>query len=378
MTHQISSLKQICLIGAFPPPVYGASLVNAKINTAIKRYLSRKFNLNHDINIVKINLAPPSLKRDWYVRLSRTTSILAGVFSFLKFLISNLIHKEDTSVYIGLSGGYGQIYEVLFTLLARLFHAQIFLHHHSYAYLDRKFLPTDLLTRVAANATHIVLCQDMEAKLRQMYNSVDHVSVLSNSAFISTNLAISPKTSLQTIGFLSNIAPEKGIFEFLDVMEQLQNQQIECKALIAGPFQDQVVETQVMSRLANLDNTIYVGAKYGDEKVAFLQAIDLLLFPTKYVNEAEPLTIYEAMSFAVPAIAFDRGCISCMIGSDTGLVISQSEDFVTRAVTQIKLWQDSPASFQQISAQALAKLASMCQSNRDRLAELLGQIVISG
>lgn len=385
MEHQTSLNKiynQIYLIGAFPPPVYGVSQINEAISTEISKYISQyeiKHNIKQDANVFKINLAPPSLERDWRNRLSRATHIFKGLLSFLRLLIARKKDAKPLSVYIGLSGGYGQVYEVLFALLARLFHAQIFLHHHSYAYLDRKFLPTDLLTKVATNAFHIVLCQDMSTKLKHLYKSVHHVFVLSNSGFIARNskVAIS-KTSLQTIGFFSNITPEKGIFEFLDVVEKLKKENIACKALIAGPFQDRAIEAQVKEKLSSLDNAVYVGAKYGDDKAAFLQTIDLLLFPTQYLNEAEPLTIYEAMSFAVPTIAFDRGCIRCTIGTDAGLVISQSEDFASRTVTQIKLWQDSPSLFQEISAHALAKFDVMCQSNRERLAELLGKIAISG
>jgi len=361
---------RICLIGALPPPVYGVSQVNAEM---------QKLLTQAQVNLSIIDLAPDSLERNWQVRLARFRKIIAGLYSLMGILRQSQKLDQKLSIYIGLSGGFGQLYEALFIALARLFQVQIFLHHHSYAYLNRKFLPTQLLTRLAGiDSIHIVLCKNMERELVHLYKSVSHTFILSNIVFIRSNISspvdLKPKVALKIIGFLSNIAPEKGIMEFLDVVEQLEKNGVEYKALIAGPFQDREIEAQVIARLSQLSHTEYVGAKYGDDKTTFFQAIDLLLFPTKYANEAEPLTIYEAMSFGVPTIAFGRGCIDCAIDSSTGLVIDRSEDFATKAVNQIEFWQDSPQLFHQTSVNVLEKFTDLCQSNQNKLAELLQKL----
>jgi glycosyltransferase involved in cell wall biosynthesis len=351
---------QVVLIGAFPPPLHGVSFVNAEIQKSL---------LQSNITPFLINIAPHSLERKWYVRLSRITTIFLGLHTFLQVLMPG----KKVNVYIGLSGGYGQIYESLFIILARIFRSRLFLHHHSYAYLNRKYLPSTILTNLAgSDATHIVLCQDMETQLRDKYKSVGNTFVLSNIVFTQVqSIQNDPNPCLKTIGFLSNISPAKGIFEFLDAIKQLEQEGIEYQALIAGPFQDEVIEKEVKERLSTINNAIYVGAKYGDEKLEFFKSLDLLLFPTKYANEAEPITIYEAMSFGIPVISFGRGCIGCTINPSVGLIVEQSADFTTSAVTQIKAWQSSPSSFQEIIANTLENFSQNHKNNQDKLIEIL-------
>lgn len=315
----------VCLVGAQPPPVHGMAMVNA--------YIANRLTLMES-HVVLVDLSPSSLSRRRLSRIWRIRKVFRGLAQ------SVMTRTSWSTMYIGLSGGVGQIYEIFFVILARCLSKRIFLHHHSFAYLDKPALITRLMTMMGGkSATHIVLCEKMGRTLKLKYPTVQRVFILSNTAVMEAVPRDRVfKSKLQTIGYLSNICKEKGIHHFLDVLESLYSQGISMRGIIAGPFQDDEIKMNVMNRISCLPQVEYVGPKYGEDKREFFSEIDILLFPTRYVNEAEPLTVYEALAEGVPVIAWDRGCISEMLPFEAGLVVGREDDFVKTAVKQIVHW----------------------------------------
>jgi hypothetical protein len=64
-------------------------------------------------------------------------------------------------------------------------------------------------------------------------------------------------------------------------------------------------------------------------------------FPTNYIYEAQPLVIFEAMSYGVPVIAADRGYIAEMIGS-AGTVVPRNLDIVDTVITILRTFIEHP------------------------------------
>ena len=346
--------QRLFMVGAFPPPVGGMAVVNGAVRAQLEEM---------GIPLVVINVAAPSLDRSPFSRLGRLPNVLRGM---LRFGIR--AHGRET-FYMSISGGFGQLYEVVFLLLARLHGMRIFLHHHSYAYLDQYNTLTSLLMSVAGSgATHIVLSNGMVSKLLGTYHQARRVIAISNVALLMEETASSavPHQALVTIGFLGIISAEKGVFEFLAVVEKLAAIDKSVRAVLAGPFQDSEIERLVLDRLTRLRSVDYVGPKYGPSKAAFFREIDVLLFPTRFVNEAEPLTIHEAMMHGVPVIAYGRGAIGEIVSSVYGLVIDPAHDFVDRAVAQLLAWRESPPVLQQSSKAARERFLAICAENKGR------------
>lgn len=344
----------VFMVGAFPPPVHGM----AAVNEAVRKQLERI-----GIPIEGINIAAPSQNRSLTARLARLPTALRGIMRF------GIRARRRETLYMSISGGFGQLYEVLFLLLARLHGMRIFLHHHSYAYLDQRKALTRMLAYVAGSgATHIALSDGMAARLKRTYLQAKRVVAISNAILLldEAGISVSPHQMLAKIGFLGSIAAEKGIFEFLAVAEKLQAIGIPVQALLAGPFQDSEIERRIRERLTRLRSVEYVGPKYGQDKVAFFREIDVLLFPTRYVNEADPLTIHEAMMHGVPVIAYGRGAIGEIVSSVCGLVIDPGQDFVNLAVGQLQVWSKSPQVLQQASKAARKRFLAICAENKER------------
>lgn len=365
--HSIDSGKtapnigRVIMIGPFPPPVNGMALCNAAMRTYFK-----------DIGLepITIDLSAKTLNRAWHARISRAPKVFLSLLRFFK------LRPESRDIfYLSPSGSYGQIYDILFSVLARLGGSQIFFHHNSYAYLTEQNKIAGLLISIAGKkATHIVVCDDMAEKLTHLYHSAGNTFVLSNVAAIRTYYQPIQlyRRSLKKIGFLGNISSSKGIFEFMDVMKRFSkdNQGTDIKGLIAGPFEDEIVENKVRAIIKDLPNVSYVGPKYGSEKGRFLGEIDVLLFPTKYVNEADPLTIHEAMATGLPVIAWQRGCIESVLDAGAGLVIKQSDDFVRLAVERLLLWNSYTAEYRRASESAYKRSLSLRNHYQKKMNQL--------
>jgi glycosyltransferase involved in cell wall biosynthesis len=204
----------------------------------------------------------------------------------------------------------------------------------------------------------------MGRKLAERYElNQDRVEVLSNAAFYGpatelVQVAAIGKTPI-CIGFLSNITFAKGLVEFFDVLTELHRLAVPYSAYIAGPVSPDV-RTTLDRLLAKTRHVNYLGPLYDEEKSKFYKRLDVLLFPTKYVNEAEPLVIHEAMQSGVHVIACARGAIPEMLSRSAGLAFDESS-FVMSAAAAIRAFNLDRTGL------ALAQRLSYEQAHRLRL-----------
>jgi len=351
------------MVGAFPPPVRGMPVVNAAVRDRL---------IAAGAGLTIINLSAPNLGRALVARLARLPKVLVGISQLA--LIPRL--KGDT-FYISVSGGMGQLYEIAFVIMARLRRMRLFIHHHSFAYLNKPSMITRALIKVSGSSTvHITQCMRMVERIKSIYGAT-RVLPISNAVFLVRRhpSEVVAKQRLEVLGFISNIAAEKGVFEFLDLLREAESLELPIRGVLAGPFQDSETEQRVRARLLQLPNVEYVGPKYGSDKDAFYSRIDALIFPTQYMNETEGIVNHEAMSVGVPVIASGRGCIPEFIGTDCGKVIEQSRPFVPVAIEHISNWIDDPSSFAVASKGALARFSEIYAQNEKRWEDLLRDIV---
>ena len=333
--------SQVCLVGMFPPPLHGMSLINEYVKNCISASASP----------LVIDFSPRNLDRSFKVRFGKIFRVIRCFFQLLSYLIAGRVG----SVYLGLSGGNGQSYDAVFAGISRVFGRNLYLHHHSYQYLNHFRWLTKLLFAIAGKeAVHIVACDKMACDLKQLYPVVNKIRIISGIAALEVwNSEVRHRDRIQSIGFLSNISIEKGIMEFLDVADHADQAQLPLQFLIAGPFQDEDVKYLIEKRMSTLSNVTCIGAVYGSNKQAFFDSIDVFLFPTRYANESEGLVIHEAMSRGVPVIAYSRGCIEQIISDQVGLRFAPEEDFVVGTVEKLKKWVINPETFQIVSQTAL-------------------------
>ena len=93
------------MIGAFPPPVHGMAAVNKAVYDQFVDIKAKP---------IVINIAAKSLDRSLVTRICRSSKILRS----LSIILFRRNWKKCV-LYMSVSGGFGQVYELLFLLLAR-------------------------------------------------------------------------------------------------------------------------------------------------------------------------------------------------------------------------------------------------------------------
>lgn len=331
----------LCFVGPLPPPMHGFSNVCAMMLKLLQTQMP----------VQVFDRAP--LER------APAAGMLRQLLYPLKYL-ATCAGRRDTRLYLALSGGRGQLLDLPYVLISKLFRRPIFVHHHSYAYINSPSRLSRCFFALIRNEIHIVLSPHMGQALSRTYDlEPGTIRVVSNAAFYRSDDADQVRANEAApvhVGFLSNITYEKGIVEFFDVLAALKQRGIDYRAHIAGPVAAEARETfqRLLRSTAHVD---YAGPLYGEDKERFYRQLDIFVFPTRYANEAEPLVIYEAMRRGVHVIACNRGSIAEMLRDGGGLVFAH-EAFVEAAVMHIERFsKDRRALF-------AAKCASMQQAQR--------------
>jgi len=331
----------LCFAGPLPPPVNGFYAICAKMLDLLKAIMP-----------VAVFVRAPGPR-------PRAIGVLQQLIRALNYL-TTCIGKRDTALYLALSGGRGQVIDLLYVLISRLFRRPIYIHHHSYAYLNAPSRLNRCFFALVRKEHHIVLSPKMALLLNRVYGlDPAVVRVVSNAAFYqweeACQVQANPAAPLQ-LGFLSNITFEKGIVEFFEILAALSRRGIEYRAHIAGPVAPEA--RQSFDKLLECTpHAHYAGPLYGEDKERFYRQLDIFLFPTRYANEAEPLVVYEAMRHGVHVMACDRGSIAEMLRDGSGVILPRDAP-VEAAVVHIERFSiDRGALF-------CAKSASMQQAQR--------------
>jgi glycosyltransferase involved in cell wall biosynthesis len=281
------------------------------------------------------------------------------------------------AVYLTTAGGLGNLYNVALAFAARVLARSLYIHHHSFAYIDRRDWKMSLLARVAGSrARHLVLCPTMERGLRKNYRVVARTRVLSNAAFYLPRVDAAPRRATGAplrVGFLSNLHRDKGLD--LVFATALAAGDTIAGLVLAGAPVNREADSMIAAAAATMGKRLdYRGVVYGADKARFFAEIDVFLFPTRYVNESEPLVVFEALSAGVPVIAYSRGCISCQMPAGAGLVIMPGDDFVTAACAQLDCWAQDPAAWNVASRRASEGMQSAHERSRAVLAEVVATL----
>jgi glycosyltransferase involved in cell wall biosynthesis len=316
------NIKSIVMIGPFPSPLTGMAFVN----NAMRNHFSK-----NGFIVVSFNTSPPSLKVNIYHRMLRVKIIISSILRLLEI-------KNNQIVYISISAGLGQLYETVFILIARFKNCNIYIHHHSFEYIKQKSYLTSFLLFVSGKATiNIVLSDKMREKFKYFYPRAKKIVVLSNISFVDTPIYKKTlKSKYDTIGYLGYLTEEKGIHEFINMAVELNKIGLLSLAIIAGPYISNQMKYYILELEKKYNFIQYWGKIKDDQKNKFFNTIDYFITPTK--SDAEPLVIYEALSYGIPVITYNEGCIGEQIGTSKlcGKLILQNEPFMENAIPWIQ------------------------------------------
>lgn len=307
----------VIAIGQLPPPITGFSYITACV-------LDTEC---HDADIKRYDIFGARDRTGLRKHASRAAATLRACAG----LISNA-RAPQRLCYIACEGGHGLLYTLAAVTVARLCGYPTQLHHHSFNYIDVPNRFMRAILAIAPRMTHLFLCSIMQDQFEARYRP-QIARVVSNAAFVPPHpIARTPAGSGIVLGHLSNLTREKGLYTFLDLLGRAGP---EVRGILAGPVSNDQDHAAIEIAIAELgDRLEYLGPLYGPDKTAFYDEVDIFVFPTDYVNEAQPTVLFEALAAGCKLISFDRGCIRRQVDED-GLVVARGEDFVMHAMIWI-------------------------------------------
>lgn len=349
----MSGTLPIVAIGQLPPPMSGFAYITDQMIAALRATHA----------VVVCNIAAPVAAtgaRKHLFRLART------VAACLTLLFS--ARGAGRVCYIACEGGLGLVYTLLVITTARVAGYKIFLHHHSFAYIDRPRSLMRAVLRLGGDTTHIFLCAIMRDRFETAYRRIVRSTVLSNAAFVPTDTPPEPRPDATLVlGHLSNLTREKGLYLFLDLLRQSIGAKLDVRGVLAGPAALAEDRAAIAAAVVEFSGLLdYRGPVYGADKARFYRDIDVFVFPTQYANEAQPTVIFEAQAAGCWVVAYDRGCIAPQVEAN-GIVVAPDADFVTATMawmsssTPISDRSERHTRFASRRAEALAVLARLLQ-----------------
>jgi glycosyltransferase involved in cell wall biosynthesis len=126
----------------------------------------------------------------------------------------------------------------------------------------------------------------------------------------------------------------KGYFEVLKLAKSFKNKNYNFH--FAGGWQSKEDEIEFFDFIKDnsLENTVtFHGFVNGNQKKNLFENTSIFVFPTRYENEAFPLSILESFSYGVPVLTTDEGSIPFIVDDKSGIVMKDintiNEDFQT-------------------------------------------------
>lgn len=346
------------MICSFPPPTTGQSHINAALRDGFRRAMQSCYVQNigpGDVSGIRYHLN----------RWRRVTMALLRL----------IVTKED-KLFLSSEAGFGSLYLLLIFAVARGRRRVTFLHHHVYSYIANPSWLHELLMRlVGPKCTHILLSPRMATAFQVRFGSHRRYMTLHNSIFVDEALrAGRPDRQLDvthlTIGFIGRLERAKGFDDFLSLLDRLHGD-ARFHFVVAGDHEQTEFREELHWKRAELGSRLDLRGFIRDhEKARFFSDIDVLVFPSKYRNEASPMVCYEALAMGVPVLVTDVGAVSDIVDEGSGRVFELGPDMLNAMEERLRIYAAEPSTLGEAQRAAAARYRVLERLGEDEWMQL--------
>ena len=272
-----------------------------------------------------------------FISTNSRRGLIPGLFNFARTLVALpfiRLFRPYTTLDIHGANGKSWTRKRLIINLGHILGYKIVFHMHGGEL--RKYVAakgTEYYMKCFRKCRHVVFLTDAWTKYAQQELGCTNAVTLMNIVPTPT-MAKQPRTEGAPISlvYLGYIYKEKGIFDLLDVIASNRDRWLEHLTLTIG---GQWNEDRVLNFIK--DNDLggivkFVGWVSGDDKATILSKTDILILPSYY--EGLPISILEAMSYAMPVITTPVGGIPEVVtdGVEGTLFTPGDKAAMTRAI----------------------------------------------
>ncbi len=164
-----------------------------------------------------------------------------------------------------------------------------------------------------------------------------------------------------TVGFFARVAPEKGLHVLADAYRRMRKTgelpggRLEAAGYLAPEHQKYLSDIEKEMQDAGLaDEFHYRGALNREQKIAFLQTLDVLSVPATY-DEPKGMFLLEAMACGIPVVQPRRGGFTEVIEKTGGGLLVAPDDPESLASGVLQIFRE-PALAKELGANGFRKV----------------------
>lgn len=299
----------------------------------------------------------------------RSLDIMLNFFVLIKILgLSVIKFKKINCCYFASSlSERGVFRDLIIVRILKLF--RVIIISHQFGATTDHFQPA--INRVGEKRfrwllnsfSHIIVEGDlMKSQFDRFPLVYEKMTVLPNALPQTGEHAMSPKKYLGgefNLIYLSNLIYTKGWRDVLQAIDILVNDyQLDVKCVFAGKFmlfkddpQPMVYDKHFFEKYVTehglSEHVSYFPGLFGKEKDENWQIADAFLLPSYYINEGQPISILEAMSYGCVPIVTKYRHIPMMVTEDNGCFVEPQSP--TQIAKVVKYLIENPSVFNEKS-----------------------------
>lgn len=294
--------KKILFMVQVPPPIHGAALRNLSLLES--KLLHEAF----DIRLLPLAFAD-SIDSIGKLSFKKVLKTFRYAFTLLKTLIS---YKPDIAYFTITPSGGAFYRDCLFVLVLKMFSVRIVYHLRGLGIKQgrEKTWLSKILYRFAFKKSYVICLGKVQFEdIKELPYNRHYVVPNGIKTEIDPQWIIRNTNGRARILFLSNFVRSKGVFEFLEAMKKLKEQNSNFEALLVGDNFDITLQEVVDYIKKNdlSDNVKASGPRYNTEKFKTIGSCDIFVMPTYF--ELFPGVVLEAMQCGKPIVSTTTGAI---------------------------------------------------------------------
>lgn len=297
-----SDLKSLVVVGPLPPPANGMTEMTLSVLRCGLPYRILHVATSDHRHLSKVG------------RLDVVNARLA-----LQHLLcfAQQIRREPTATaYIPVAqGGLGYFRDACMIAIASLYGRRIVVHLHGGAFRDfyrSASMPMRLLIECSMKRVHvgIVLADCLRNNFADVLDA-HRIVVVRNGIpdpgrpHPVCSVEAEPSKRL-TVLHISTLQESKGSLDVLRAARLVQHHLPHASFVLAGPWRskrDETTARELAARCPDPTNIVFTGEAYGEAKEALFRKADVLVMPTYYPYEGQPVVVLEAMAHGLPVVA---------------------------------------------------------------------------
>lgn len=210
--------------------------------------------------------------------------------------------------------------------------------------------------------TFILLDEKMKEQVSSFSRS--RAVVVPNFYDLHFSVKKKPCDGVVRILYFSNLMVDKGILEFLKLIRIYANcscVEFHIAGRVMGMLEERRLIHQELLNLKNVGSWSYHGVVHGNRKLELLARCNVMILPTVYLTEAQPISIIECLAAGQYVIATDQGYIKSLLSGFSAKILENNEAQTIVGVLDEKIKDGSLQDWDQINSQLAEEKFSLSQ-----------------